>query len=669
MSLVRLTPDTQWAAGLVASLPPVWERRLLKKWADLRGVVNERQAQAARFRSNVFLRRVTDALNAVRIPLDAGDSQICDAAEKQAIKCMQLACVYHTLQDLHAACVRVCEGQGVKAPAKKSKAQDEKEWQAGAVARMCCPIWWRRKLRSHQGQVVENAAVQLGYIHKRAEIYCSDQALWRRQQQNDRNAAMLEATIARNELGQEYTLAELAAKGTANKAIRRAELMTRIAGFERVALDCAHAGLFATITCPSRMHAWRTVGGWKVEPNPKYDQSTPRQAQQYLGKVWARIRAKLARKGIGIYGFRIAEPQHDGTPHWHCLFFYDPKHDAYIRGAILEHALRDSPNEPGAHAHRVDFEAIDWSKGGAAAYIAKYVAKNIDGYRVEKDLHGNDALETSARVEAWARTWGIRQFQQVGGPPVGVWRELRRVEALPAGAPAHLVKAHNAVNKVAVFEGREQASVAWHHYCEAQGGVFVGRNAAIQLDKIDQEGLNRYGEEKQKRTIGVCTTGIEYVTPEWMAHMPAAQGCMARHVLWEVESKRMQWEIVGKRVGRFGGSGGKLDESHAQQARGAMKNEQKTVADGVAGLGVRFDSVPVRVGGELVLGSARRAPWTCVNNCTEVGNGASETSTRSVEQGPFARQSGGRGIHGAGAGCTGRAGEWAAAVQEPELLQ
>lgn len=526
-------PDLDWMAGRIAPLPTKWQQRLGQAWHATHATDP--------YTANTRLRLQTDRLGALRIPLDAGDKEICAFAAAQAARCADLATRRHDAPTLRAAMAAMVQRFALQPPADKVR-------DGPAIARMACPIWWRRKLRSQHGRALESAAIVLGLVHKRSEIYCSNETLHRRQQQNRRNAAALAATIATNELGQEFTLAELAATGPANKAIKRAELMTRIAGFERIARELGHAGLFITITCPSHMHAHRTVAGWKVEPNPRYDnESTPRTAQQYLAKVWARIRASFKHQGTPIYGFRIAEPQHDGTPHWHLLVFHEQEHADQIRAAITKHALRDSPNEPGAHAHRCDFRAIDWAKGSAAGYIAKYVAKNIDGYAVGNDLHGNPALETSARVEAWATTWGIRQFQQVGGPPVGVWRELRRVAALPAGAPPHLVQAHNAVNKVAVIEGKTNQSVAWHHYVQAQGGVFCGRDYRIRLDlTADDTQKNRYGEPSAPRPVGVSTTAIEHYTPDHMAHFsPPPQ--IPRAVHWFVESTRHIWTIVTRK--------------------------------------------------------------------------------------------------------------------------
>ena len=521
----RSPSDAEWTQSRVANLPPRWARRLMTRW-DAKSPHDYHSA-------NVDLRETTQALLRVRISLDATDATICEAASLLADRCASRAEIFHKADALRAAMERICLGQGIAPPPQKGR-------DGPAIGRMSCPLWWRRKLRRHHGQTVEAAAIRLGYVNSSCDLYCSNETLIRRQQQNARNAAALEDTLARNELGQEYTLAELAAKGPGNRKVRRAELMTRIAGFERIARHCEHVGLFITVTCPSRFHRWRTVGGWKVIENPAFDAATnPAIAQKYLATVWARIRAKLNRDGVDVYGIRIAEPQHDGTPHWHLLVFHELQHADAVRAVVTRYALAENPDEPGAHRHRVDFKTIDWAKGSAAGYIAKYVSKNIDGHAVGDDLNGQPAAETSGRVEAWAATWGIRQFQQVGGPPVGVWRELRRIEQLPKGAPAHLVAAHNAVNKVAVLEGRQHASVAWDHYCKAQGSVFCGRDARIKLTMITPDKLGRYGDDATPRPAGVETTEIEAWPVPWMPGQ-----FFRRTIHWAVESSRHVWEIV-----------------------------------------------------------------------------------------------------------------------------
>lgn len=553
--MLRFLSDTEWTRSRVDTLPPRWAKRLLRKW--------ELTQASNYYRANVELRESTESLLRVRIPLDASDADICEAARQLAERCMGRAALFRDLQSLRASMERICTGQGIEPPPTDMKDQP-------AVARMTCALWWRRKLRKHQGRTVEAAAIHLGRVSKNRDPYVSNEGLRARLQQNARNAASLETTIARNELGHEFTLAELAATSTANKGIRRGELMARIAGFERVALANAHAGLFLTMTCPSRFHKCRLVNdGRDVIENPNYAPSeNPRTAQAHLQQVWSRIRAEFKRRDLGVYGFRIAEPQHDGTPHWHLLLFCEAQHLQAIEEIVRKHCLKDSPDEPGARKHRCDIKWIDWTKGSAAGYVAKYVSKNIDGEHVGQDLDGNPAKETALRVEAWASRWGIRQFQQIGGPPVGVWRALRRVRNLPAGAPQYLRDAHVAANKTTEVKGRQGLCVAWDRYCEAQGGVFCGRKARIKLMMFAPEKLGRYGDEQAARPVGVETCAAELMSTA------ADAGTAYRLVYWSAASTRHAWEIVRK----------------AQPAaQGEFPAER----------------------------AAPAPPWTCVNNCTD----------------------------------------------------
>jgi len=177
--------------------------------------------------------------------------------------------------------------------------------------------------------------------------------------------------------------------------------MVRTSGFEGYAKEYGHVGEFITITCPSRMHARFSKSG---EANPKYHGTTPREALYYLCKQWNKIRSFLKRNDFNVYGFRVAEPQHDGTPHWHLLVFMPPEQVKPVIKAMRHYALEFDGREPGAQKHRFTTVSIDWSKGSAAGYIAKYISKNIDGYNVGEDLYGNDAVESAERVIAWKTT-------------------------------------------------------------------------------------------------------------------------------------------------------------------------------------------------------------------------------------------------------------------------
>ncbi len=607
--------NPEWAAAQVASLPPRWRGRLLRKWQKTRNAfdASDVTAEGDATRSAAYwLADTLAGLKTVSIPLDAADNDILTRAEQCARDCQDLSsqCLYGVaplssaghfndktgmLETLGAVGVRghfsdktalrfamagVCAANHIQAPAGKRMTDD------GAIKRMVCAQWWRRKLRKLHARAVEGSAIGIGYVNKTSDIYVSNESMKRRKQQRARNQLMMEATRARNELGQEYALAELAATSVANPEIKRNELMTRLGGFERIAKDMQHEGLFFTVTCPSRMHKWKTVNGGRVVENKKYDRTLPGDANKHLQRVLARVRSALDRAAIGWYGFRIAEPNHDGTPHWHCLVFFPtawpgevaraaypriaaiirryglgrgevrrPKNKEFLSAAraaglrgkaaagavaaavhswnVAERQRQNS--ERGAKQHRVDFERIDWSKGSAAAYLAKYVSKNIDGYKVEKDLYGNDAFTSSQRVEAWASTWSIRQFQQIGGPPVGPWRELRRVKELAAGSPEWLVAAHTACNKTALVEGGNP-TVSYAHYCAAQGGMFMGRDYRIKVALEAVDGVGRYGDAMAGRPVGVVTS----------FEQPYRDGIVTgvRLVNWLVKSVRHTWEII-----------------------------------------------------------------------------------------------------------------------------
>lgn len=428
--------------------------------------------------ANGLLLALSETLKSKTLRLSASDQDLCDYAASRAMACERVT-------PDHAALV--ARNEGIEPPDGRTMTE------AGKAARLACRYWWRRKVRASHGREVEGAAVRMGMVHKRAALYVSDNSLTRRRGQNRRNRKMLEAMQAVNELNQSFTLQQLSDLSVSNPKIRRGELMTRIAGFEDYANSAGHVALFVTWTCPSRMHSHHVTG----ERNPKHDGTNPREASQYLAAQWSKARAALGRKKVTPYGFRIAEPHHDGAPHWHMLLFVPADQAALLTATMRRYALQVDGAEPGAEKHRFKVVEIDRAKGSAAGYIAKYVAKNIDGYGVEVDLFGKDPKKSAERVAAWASTWGIRQFQQIGGPGVTVWRELRRVTAAPYG----------------VLEDARTAADAgeWSKFVKVMGGTNIRRDArpvalhkSGALDKATGEiRINRYGEDSADQVRGV----------------------------------------------------------------------------------------------------------------------------------------------------------------------
>ncbi len=449
---------------------------------------------------------------------------------------------------------------------------------AGFLLRARCPKWWRAQLRRAVVTRRETEGRLRAEVCARKQIYVTDDTLYRRIDQNRRNAEMLDATRIESEDGETISLAVAAGASVSNRSIRRGELMTRIRGCEEWADARGMAGLFTTNTAPSRFHPQKFGGG----RNPKHDgtygpvqPNAPRDAQAWLCATWARARAQLQRLAVPFFGFRVAEPHHDGCPHWHMLLWTAPEHLDALRRVLRAQWLKDHPDEWGAGEHRL--KAVAMEKGGAAGYIAKYIAKNIDDPTLVADADGQvdewaDGQgelfggAAARRVEAWASAHRIRQFQAIGQPPVTVWRELRRVEADRAagGSPA-VQLAHKAATRDLLRKAD------WRLYMEAQGGPMVGRRYAVRMLTEDREIEGRYGVVMAPAPIGV----VDRLQPD----------------AWILSSRR-EWKPRGQW----------LDSAENRIA------SAKAPALGVDLRGYR--------GSE----SATKArPWTRVNNCTQDG--------------------------------------------------
>jgi hypothetical protein len=470
-------------------------------------------------------------------------------------------------------------------------AEDQPIEGAAAIKRAQDPKWWRKRLRVHVARVVEGGAISLGLVHRANGGYISHTGLQRRTQQIRRNAEALTRSLYRNEAGQIYNLAELAALGTSNPVVRGGELMTRVRGAEEYADARAHVGLFVTLTLPSRFHPVKLGSGGRPIRNDKYVPGiTPRDGQMWLRENWQKVRSRCGRKGVRMYGLRVAEPHHDATPHWHALLWVETEEQAQeLEATIRQYWLADDGDEKGAQKNRVCIKRM--VAGGAAGYVAKYIAKSVghhalaehldvvQGQEIQMNLGldnpeqpqpketEQDGFAGYRRVDAWASHWGIRQFQTIGMPSVTVWRELRRVSK-------DQLELFDLDTRKAFIACHRQGDVRadWRAFMEAMGGHACKRqhwHLRVVNQTPERGAANQYGE-------AIATGRIVGLTPQ--------RGRMCGR--WLV-SRRIAWTPY--------------IATHAEGGEGA---ETTAAAEEVQGTG------------EARTRAALPRPWTGFNNCT-----------------------------------------------------
>lgn len=423
--------------------------------------------------------------------------------------------------------VRVYRDAGalyIEAGVIPAKVKDEDK-QSAAAARMMCEQWAKRKLEVLARYHRENISIAWGDVGKQSP-YVSKRGLHEYKSAVARGEKFLESVLLVNdELEAEVSLLEAARKSASNPRIREIELNLRVDGLTAWAEENKYKGYFITATAPSQYH--RNKG-------KQYNGNTPKNTQEYMCEVWARVRARLKKSKIDYKGLRVVEPHKDATPHWHLLIFVSrenvPELARHCRECFTE---KDGEELNTRNKRKARFDMVKLKNAKhAARYVAKYISKNIDGKALDKK-GGKESMDKTAemkattgaeRAVAWSRLHSIRQFQFFGVKSITLYREIRRLQVKNASEEIQEL--------IDATGGKKGDDVLpnWQRF----------EQLAHKAQLIKEQAQSKYGETV-KKIKGVYVAGQEFITRigEWKQETLSAKRSEARkengHVFsWKV---------------------------------------------------------------------------------------------------------------------------------------
>ncbi|EGB9207093.1 replication endonuclease [Salmonella enterica] len=305
-----------------------------------------------------------------------------------------------------------------------------------AISKMLSVRFWSRHFRTFTRRWREHLYIVVGDVRRQRSVICSPQWVqhWLASRKRGREI-MAETDLEDEETGETLPLLSAVDASVSNNEKRRAEMLTRVKGLEELAAldhmsqDSDYVALFFTWTAPQQYHAWLETG----RRNRKWNGASPRETQRYFTRTFKNFSTALTRRAIHIFGMHVTESHHDGTPHWHGILFVRREQEATLRDVFEGYANAEncSAHRPGKppEQSQLMIKPVDKRMGSLTAYITKHICRNLEGCAPggrDKET-GRPWTELARHSAAWASLWGIKQFQFTGGPPVSVWRELRKL--------------------------------------------------------------------------------------------------------------------------------------------------------------------------------------------------------------------------------------------------
>lgn len=177
------------------------------------------------------------------------------------------------------------------------------------------PRWWRRAGARKLRQAQESALLVQGCIGHDGQRYASDTALaWYRESQARARHFAMHSVIYDSASGHIQSLQPVLER-TRQLGARYYAILK---GIETLAAEAGLRWAMLTITLPSAWHARPQ----HHNAGHRWNGQTPDAGHREIATRWHRLRMQLRKHGIVLSGVRTEEPMQDGTPHWHCAFFF-----------------------------------------------------------------------------------------------------------------------------------------------------------------------------------------------------------------------------------------------------------------------------------------------------------------------------------------------------------